>query len=128
MPAFASAVQKRQAAFVDAVQTRLQTMAAANVCGYIIDLRFNDGGSMNPMLAALSPLLGNGVVGFFVYPAQRADMPSRSEPWVLKDGFIGKGITKAGASQYRPIQGGETAPVALLVDSQTASAAEAVLR
>ena len=34
--------------------------------GWVIDLRFNNGGNMYPMLAGLSPLLPKGVLGYFI--------------------------------------------------------------
>ena len=37
-----------------------------NVNGWVIDLRFNNGGNMYPMLAGLSPLLPKGVLGYFI--------------------------------------------------------------
>ena len=37
-----------------------------NVNGWVIDLRFNNGGNMYPMLAGLSPLLPKGLIGYFI--------------------------------------------------------------
>lgn len=34
-----------------------------NVDKWIIDLRYNAGGNMNPMMAGIAPLVGNGIVG-----------------------------------------------------------------
>lgn len=38
---------------------------SATTCGWIVDLRHNHGGDMNPMLSGLSPLLPDGAVGGF---------------------------------------------------------------
>ncbi len=71
--------------------------------GWMVDLRGNTGGNMWSMLAALSPLLGSGELGYFV----GADGSRR--PWKLKD----------------PMRcNGELSPVAILIDAQTASAGE----
>jgi carboxyl-terminal processing protease len=32
----------------------------------IIDIRYNAGGNMNPMMAGIAPLVGNGIVGSIV--------------------------------------------------------------
>jgi carboxyl-terminal processing protease len=39
-----------------------------DVCGWIVDVRGNTGGNMWPMLQGLSPILGEGVTGYFVTP------------------------------------------------------------
>lgn len=38
------------------------------VCGWVVDVRGNTGGNMWPMLEGLSPILGEGVPGYFVTP------------------------------------------------------------
>lgn len=52
------------------IRTAIEELAGKNVEHWIIDLRFNGGGNMNPMLAGLAPLLANedGPVSSFVYP------------------------------------------------------------
>ncbi len=39
------------------------TLAKREVKGWIIDLRYNGGGNVHPMLAGLGPLVGDGIVG-----------------------------------------------------------------
>jgi len=48
------------------------TLQEMNPAGWIIDLRGNSGGNMYPMLAGLSSLLGEGVLGYDVYPDGRS--------------------------------------------------------
>ncbi|WP_196479589.1 S41 family peptidase [Xanthomonas translucens] len=71
--------------------------------GWMVDLRGNAGGSMWPMLMALSPLLGNERLGYFV----NAD--GSQKPWKI-NGSLNCDLTAA--------------PVALLVDRVTASSGE----
>ncbi|MCC6372028.1 MAG: S41 family peptidase [Bacteroidia bacterium] len=49
---------------------RAAVIAAAkqNPKGWIIDLRYNGGGNMNPMMAGIGPLVGDGLVGKLVGP------------------------------------------------------------
>ncbi len=44
----------------------IKSYSTKNVIGWILDLRENNGGNMWPMLAGLSPLLGDEVVGYFI--------------------------------------------------------------
>ncbi len=37
-----------------------------NLLGWIVDLRWNSGGNMWPMIAGIGPLLGNGTYGYFI--------------------------------------------------------------
>ncbi len=47
----------------DAIRQGLNDLNGQEVDKWILDLRFNGGGNMEPMLAGLAPLLGNGIVG-----------------------------------------------------------------
>jgi len=41
-----------------------KSYADSAYCGWILDLRADNGGDLNPMLASVGPLLGDGAVGF----------------------------------------------------------------
>ena len=92
--------------------------------GWIIDLRGNTGGNMWPMLTGIGPILGEGVVGSFVAADGKI-------PWFYQDGKSGT-RTSAGLEtvslnlQDTPLRVTPLAAVAVLVDSSTASSAEAV--
>jgi carboxyl-terminal processing protease len=63
------------AEYVDAAHDVL----AAAACGWIVDLRFNGGGNLYPMLAALAPLLGPGpLLGY-------RDRHGRTDSWTIDD-------------------------------------------
>lgn len=89
-------------------------------CGWVIDLRYNGGGNMWPMLVALGPILGEGVVGYFEYPEGRRDA------WTYYDGTsMMAGRVLASGPEYTLKR--QMPPVAVLTDSRTGSSGEAVI-
>lgn len=89
------------------------------VCGWIVDLRGNTGGNMWPMVAGLGPILGEGVLGYFVDP------DSVVTTWTYADGasmLDGQVLSRADPS-YTLRQ--PDPPVAVLADGATASSGEA---
>lgn len=97
----------------------LEAMATSKPRGWIVDLRDNIGGNMWPMLAAATPLLPDGVLGYFILPGNRA------QSWVLERGCIrldGRQMTR---SRSR-LQLDRSTSVAVLTSHRTASAGEAV--
>lgn len=54
--------------FATTIQTLIATIDSSNPCGWIIDLRHNEGGNPWPVLAGIGPILGEGRVGSFVSP------------------------------------------------------------
>jgi carboxyl-terminal processing protease len=107
------------------VRRILTDLTAQNPKGWIIDLRGNTGGNMWPMLTGIGPVLGDGVVGSFV----AAD---GNIPWFYQDGKTGTrspaGLETVSLDleEAPALQTPSSAPVALLVDSSTASSAEAI--
>ncbi|MDF7777676.1 S41 family peptidase [Sphingomonas sp. AOB5] len=94
-------------------------------CGYIVDLRGNSGGNQWPMLAGLSMLLGDGVLGG--YTGHEGD-----ENWFTDQGKAGI-VTADGKRHVLVVvagwvatPGAASAPVALLIDGGTASSGEIV--
>lgn len=102
--------------------------AAAPVsCGYVVDLRGNSGGNVWPMLAGLSPLLGNMPIG------REIDREGiRSDYARLEDGaaIVNEGEDKdarlAAVADWQPLPALQSAPVAVLIDDFTASSGEGV--
>jgi carboxyl-terminal processing protease len=94
-------------------------------CGWIVDLRGTSGGSVPPMMAAVAPLLGPGTfLGYInrdraVFGYQTSD----SAVTTVADTHLDASPTPAAASATKL----NTAPVAVLTDRQTASAAEGVV-
>lgn len=98
----------------------IQEIDAQPTCGWVVDLRANKGGNMWPMLAAVSPLLGDGEIGSFV------DHTGISQPWELRDGQALRGGEVVNSAPVYALQKPEP-PVAVLVDGFTASSGEATL-
>ena len=89
------------------------------VCGWVVDLRGNTGGNMWPMVAGVGPIVGEGVLGFFVDP------DSVVNTWTYQDGSSrvdGVVVTQV-SDPYGLIA--RNPPVAVLTDSLTASSGEA---
>lgn len=97
---------------------------AVDPCGWVVDLRFNPGGNMWPMLAGIGPILGEGSPGAFI------DADGVRMPWFYEGGVAGviRGGQRFTASRVgRPYQlRRPDPPVAVLTDRNTASAAEAI--
>jgi hypothetical protein len=106
------------------VRRILTDLSAQDPKGWIVDLRGNTGGNMWPMLTGIGPILGEGNVGSFV----AADGTIN---WFYQDGKTGT-RNSAGLETVSltlddaPVRMTESAPVAVLIDSSTASSAEAI--
>jgi carboxyl-terminal processing protease len=106
------------------VRRLIADISAQNPKGWIVDLRGNTGGSMWPMLTGIGPILGDGALGSFV----AAD---GSVTWFYQDGKTGT-RNSAGLETVSltlddaPVLVTPSMPVAVLVDSSTASSAEAI--
>jgi carboxyl-terminal processing protease len=90
-------------------------------CGWVVDLRNNTGGNMWPMLAGVGPLLGTDQPGSFV------DAGGARMVWTYRNGAAGSEPGAAHVTVQRPhALSRPGAPVAILANSTTASAGEAV--
>ena len=97
-------------------------LRADGAAAWIVDLRGNGGGNMWPMIAGLGPLLGEGVVGFMVYPAD-----GREDAWSYQAGasyLEEQEVISVDAADLCPIMK-PLAPVAVLIGPETASSGEA---
>lgn len=103
--------------YTQAVRDGLIEMAGAGICGWIVDLRDNDGGNMWPMLAGLDPLLGEPPFGAFVTPQGDMQYWSRTPDGLYPAAEIGRGPPAFALS-------GADLPVALLFGPRTASSGE----
>lgn len=113
LPAF-SGTSDRAVAYAMTAVEGLRRMP--DVRGAVIDLRGNTGGDMGPMLAAVAPFLPDGeVLSFHISGALM--------PVTLKDGAVTGGGTPIKLESFKL----DKVPVALLIDGQTASSAEAVV-
>lgn len=132
----AFALQGKTAAYLDLpsdVGTRMYptdghaaiaTLDQPDTCGWIIDLRRNQGGNLWTYFATLSPILGEGELGGFVY------RDGSQEMWRLEDGKVFWANEEREESYVRgrryevkrPLP-----PVALLIGPLTEAAGELVV-
>lgn len=116
-------------AFADSLQNIIATLDRKGVCGWIVDLRSNQGGNMWPMLAGLGPVLGEGNAGTFVGPE------GSETDWWYRDGQAGvRKDTLTGARENTVVEIDRDPhtlqrprpPVAVLTGRRTASSGEAI--
>lgn len=101
------------------VRIRAQDIAA-DVAGWIVDLRGNSGGSMWPMIAGIGPILGEGIVGWFIDPD---GVESR---WEYRGGLsILHGTTITALASPYTVKNVDP-KIAVLTDGNVASSGEAV--
>jgi C-terminal processing protease CtpA/Prc len=66
------------------VRASIAQTDAAEICGWVVDLRRNNGGPLDPALVALRPFLGEGTLGGGVSPKGRIPLsyppPGQSDP------------------------------------------------
>ena len=109
------------------IRDQLLALEREGAVSWVIDLRDHGGGSTPPLIAALRPLLGAGSVGYDV----RAD--GKRMPWLYgnaNEAAIGNEIyfpIKIPGTPSSPYIGLTSAPVAILIGAQTASAAETLV-
>lgn len=60
VPGFSAITNEDQLAFVDSIQHVIRKLDAHNPKGWIIDVRQNQGGNLEPTIAGLMPILGEG--------------------------------------------------------------------
>jgi C-terminal processing protease CtpA/Prc len=107
--------------YVDAARQILDQRA----CGWIADLRGDQGGSVPPMLAAVAPLLGSGT---FVGYHNRAGETSGFEISASGEvNLVDSPVFTTTSATFSPQATDSTMPVAVLIGSSTASAGEAVV-
>jgi carboxyl-terminal processing protease len=108
-------------AFADSIQAQIRAADRDDLAGWIVDLRGNGGGNMWPMIAGLGPLLGDGIVGNFIYP------DGLTIKWSIigSTSRVGSSFAAGTSSSYtmrRP-----SPRVAVLVDNAVASSGEATM-
>lgn len=102
-----------QLAYANAARAALQSFADGKVCRYIIDLRSNEGGNMDPMINGVEALLGKPPYGFWQPAGGTSDLA-----WMLKRGAFQHEAVPAD----EPVQ--SKASVAVLIDRRTSSSGE----
>ncbi len=113
--------QRAAQGYVTLAQNVIRTADRMGTCGWVVDLRNNDGGNMWPMLDGVGPVLGNGIVGSFVEP------DGSKQVWSYLNGqaqLAGSTILEAESPYHLK---SALPPVAVLTGPKTASAGEAIV-
>ncbi len=113
VPTFVAMQAERERVFVENLHSNLSRHKPR--CGWIVDLRSNEGGNMFAMLAGLAPLLGTEKLGSFVYRSKQTD-------WATREIFQRTGLQR----ETVEVPDLREAPVAVLTSRRTMSAGEAV--
>lgn len=120
VPAFGEVSPPAMTAFAETIQNTISKADRPVLRGWIVDLRGNTGGNMWPMLAGVGPLLGDGVVGYFIDP------DGTEFPWSYENGnALLNGSPLVATTFYRRVSRSGL-KVAVLTDGATASSGEAL--
>lgn len=104
----------------DEIRNGLIDLKANGVHRWIVDLRYNGGGNMNPMMAGLAPLIGEGFIGGSV--DQNEEL---YREYKIKDGQFYDTNNQVGAMGDQPIISSDE-KVAILLSQYTISSGELV--
>jgi hypothetical protein len=120
VPAFHGGNRELILTYADSMQQGLKRLQNSGITGWIIDLRENTGGNMEPMILGLGPLFDSEILGFLV------DVNGKKESWAYRNGsYLWE--NKAKISVTDPVKLSSGLPVAVLHSSQTGSSGEIVL-
>ncbi len=121
VPTFASGNEASVGHYAVRLQDAIRSLDAQHPCGWIVDLRNNEGGNGFAMLSGVSPLLGDGIYGYHTY----AD--GETVAWRSQDGtmFLGEtALVELPTPPYEVLHHGR--PIAVLTNEITTSAGEMV--
>lgn len=106
--------------YISSIQNKIFHQSNRQLKGWIIDLRGNFGGNMWPMLLAIEPLIGNGIMGYFV------DVEGGYKPWKLINGqaLLEENLVYVNKDFKNLLL--TTQYIAVLTDHETASSGEAI--
>lgn len=110
-------------AYVKRIHNEIKRQDQQDPMGWIIDLRFNNGGNMWPMLMALAPFFEDSTLGYFVSVHEEIS-------WNIDGGRVySDGNDFNDLFQIEPINyqlKSKDEPVIVLISNQTSSAGEAI--
>lgn len=105
--------------YADEIQNIIINLSEQVICGWVVDLRYNSGGNMWPMIAGLGALIGEGQLGAF------KNSKGQIVNWYYRDGQSWEGNNSAAkVSHPEFVLNPDEIPVAVLIGSQTASSGE----
>ena len=120
VPGFHSGDEQKIQEFTDSLQRGLTALQKMKPEGWIVDLRENDGGNMEPMLAGLGPIFTGELLGSLV------DVNGAGESWYYRNNTY-YWEAEAIVSPKNPATLPDGLPIAVLFGPITGSSGEAVL-
>ena len=107
-------------AYVQGITDQISTSDQADLLGWIVDLRGNIGGNLWPMMAAIGPILGEGVAGYYIYP------DNSQVNWGFSDGspFLNGNPINQLVNNYQLLT--PNPKVAVLLDEEVSKSGEAL--
>ncbi len=121
-----NASEEEQTAFADQAHRQLIEIDTAPLCGWIVDLRNNTGGNVWPMLAAIGPLAGEGVINGHVGSSEMYSGETSYRNGVVQVNSVGESVERIAVSGQPFEPRDPDLPVAVLFSENTASAGEGV--
>jgi hypothetical protein len=120
VPPFHGTNPQRKLEYADSLQMAIQRLYALGVKGWIIDLRENTGGDMEPMVAGLGPLFSSEKLGSLV------DVNKKYDSWYYEKGkyYWDDGYS---SQVLHHVSLDRQLPIAVLTSNQTGSSGEAVV-
>lgn len=106
--------------YINSIIEKISNQDNINLKGWIVDLRGNFGGNMWPMLVSVGPILGDGIVGYFI------DADNKTSTWKYENG---KAYLNSTIIEESPLVYSLKLPnpyVAILTNKETASSGEAI--
>ena len=119
VPAFHSGNRSAMQKYASELHRGMSQLWSDTLKGWIVDLRDNTGGNMEPMITGLGPLLDPGNLGAL------KDVRGDLEHWSYRDGDY-YWENEAGMSLSDPWQPPQQLPVVVLIGPQTGSSGEIV--
>jgi len=107
--------------FAEDIQNQIKLNDSVDLIGWIVDLRGNGGGNMWPMIAGVGPVLGEGIIGYFIDP------DDNQQRWDYTNGSstINDFPQTTVPNPYQLIN--PNPKVAVLIDKKVGSSGEAVV-
>jgi carboxyl-terminal processing protease len=107
-------------AFATKIQNLIKELDKNEIKGWIIDIRYNTGGAIWPMLLGLGPILNDGITGYFV------DANNNYTKWGYENGRVFTGNSTMMKIETPFYLRNKNKKIAILIGNSTASAGEAI--
>lgn len=120
IPGFRGSGNEPAEKFAQQIQNKIKELDKFNIQFWIVDLGDNTGGNVWPMLLGLSPLLGEGIMGYLV------DADSNYFNWGISKGGVFYNDEQAGELPNPYCLKNKIKKLAVIIGSRTKSAGEAI--